>query len=83
MIPTINTYSWIYSGATTSGTSECRQFLHLGDDFKIRYIARNRAVLMEQSAVGNGPHLEALSILIGCDQKRFGPLIQDHYKSIF
>ena len=73
----------IYSGATTSGTSEFRDFVHVGDDSKIRYIARNRDVLMEQSAVGYGPHFEVLSILMGCDQKHFGPFIQDHYKSIF
>ena len=55
----------------------------MGDDFRIRYIARNSDVPMEQSAVGNGPHMEALSILMGCDQKYFGRFIQDHYKSIF
>ena len=31
LISTTNTYSWwIYSGATTSGTSECREFVYLG-----------------------------------------------------
>ena len=55
----------------------------MGDDFKIRFIARNHYVLMEQSAVGKGPHFEALSVLMGCDQKYFGPILQGHYKSIF
>ena len=84
LISTTNTYSWwIYSSATSSGTSECGGNVYASDDIKVRFIATNSDVLLEQSSIGNGPHLEALSVLMGCDRHYFGVFVHEHYQNIF
>ena len=63
------TFSPVYSSATTSGTSGCKNwdFGRLLKEERINFVRVQQSRLLFQSAKGYGPELEALSRLMSCE----------------
>ena len=65
------TFSPLYSSSTTSGTSGCQNWdfaLHLQKE-REKFVRIRHQQLLEQSSAGDGPLLEAWSMLMACPRK--------------
>ena len=78
------TFSPLYSSSTTSGTSGCQNWdfaLHLQKE-REKFVRIRHQQLLEQSSAGDGPLLEAWSMLMACPrevQPRFNDLMRNHF----
>ena len=78
------TFSPLYSSSTTSGTSGCQNWdfaLHLQKE-REKFVRIRHQQLLEQSSTGDGPLLEAWSMLMACPrevQPRFNDLMRNHF----
>ena len=63
------TFSPVYSSATTSGTSGCKNwdFGRWLKEERMNFVRIQQSRLLFQSVKGYGPELEALSILMSCE----------------
>ena len=64
------TYSPVYTSASTSGTSGCKNwdFSQYLEREKRQFIKKSHQQLLVETLRGQGPHLEALSRLMECPQ---------------
>ena len=78
------TFSPLYSSSTTSGTSGCQNwdFALLLQKEREKFVRIRHQQLLEQSSAGDGPLLEAWSMLMASPrevQPRFNDLIRNHF----
>ena len=79
------TYSPIYSSASTSGTSGCKNW-DFGYERYTEYVLRqflknSHEHLLSETVQGKGPHIEALSRLMACPQSSkdaFSDMLKDY-----
>ena len=64
------TYSPIYSSASTSGTSGCKNwdfgYERYTENVLRKFLKKSRVQLLSETVQGQGPHIEALSRLMAC-----------------
>lgn len=63
----INTYIGFVSSAITSGTSNCNYINDTAMEEQKVYVTANLRTLEREAASGQGPHLNALAELFGCE----------------
>ena len=64
------TSSPVYSSASTSGTSGCKNwdFSQYIERARIQFISKSHRQILVETVQGRGPHLDALSKLMACPQ---------------
>ena len=77
------TYSPVYSSASTSGTSGCKNwdFSQYLEHERRQFITKSHQQLLVETVRGQGPHLEALSRLMECPQSSaelFAGMLWEH-----
>jgi len=64
------TYSPVYSSASTSGTSGCKNwdfgYERYTENVLRKFLKKSRVQLLSETVQGQGPHIEALSRLMAC-----------------
>ena len=79
------TYSPIYSGASTSGTSGCKNW-DFGYERYTEYVLRqflkkSHEQFLSETVKGQGPHIDALSRLMSCpysSKEVFSDMLKEH-----
>ncbi len=79
------TYSPIYSSASTSGTSGCKNWdfgYERYTEYVLRqFIKKSHEQLLTETVKGRGPHIEALSKLLACphsSKEAFSDMLKDY-----
>mgnify|MGYP003977640877 FL=1 len=77
------TYSPVYTSASTSGTSGCKNwdFSQYLEHERRQFITKSHQQLLVETVRGQGPHLEALSRLMECPQSSselFAGMLWEH-----
>ena len=79
------TFSPAYSASSTSGTSGCQNW-DFANNFiekeRINYVFSQKNEILIETAIGEGPHLDAFSVLMSCDpkvQKYFNKMLKDNF----
>jgi|TARA_B110000305_G_C19147786_1_gene496593 hypothetical protein len=77
------TYSPVYTSASTSGTSGCKNwdFTQYLERERRQFIKKSHQQLLVETVRGQGPHLEALSRLMECPQSSsevFAGMLWEH-----
>ncbi len=80
-------FSPVYSGATTSGTSGCKNwdFARGLEMERMRFVEREKENIILETARGTGPRLEALAGLMTCsppNQHEFNAMLRRHFNEI-
>ena len=81
------TYSPVYSSASTSGTSGCKNwdFTQYLEHEQRQFIKKSHQQLLVETVRGQGPHLFALARLMECPQlssKAFTGMLWEHRKQM-
>ena len=79
--------SFFYSSTSTSGTSGCQNwdFTQFLEESRKQFITRQFQQVLEETALGEGPHLEALGRLMGCPDTEIRPfarMLKTHYATL-
>ena len=79
------TYSPIYSSASTSGTSGCKNwdfgYESYTENVLKRFLKKSHEQFLSETVKGQGPHIEALSRLMACPQSSkdaFSDMLKDY-----
>ena len=79
------TYSPIYSSASTSGTSGCKNwdfgYERYTENVLRQFLKKSHAQLLSETVQGQGPHIEALSRLMACpyySNNAFSVMLKEH-----
>ena len=79
------TYSPIYSSASTSGTSGCKNwdfgYERYTEFALIQFLKKSHEQLLSETVQGQGPHIEALSRLMACphsSKNAFSDMLKEH-----
>ena len=79
------TFSPIFAGASTSGTSGCKKW-NFSAQVRQDFVESQWALLREASAQGSGAHLAVFSNVMGCETEGlhvFSQMMKSNYKLLY